>query len=296
MSSEHKGENEALLDFIEARRDVQVVDVPGLTPMLAVPDGVEVQDLESEFEELAGRPRRSKGFAKLDTVGSFIAWVNRHKNDETVVFSNARGMEAVINYRAPVGDDLVEPLTGFADYGARFRWPFSKQWERWVGVNNLWLDQAGFAELLEETIGDVLDPSAAGDSAKAYAESVGTALANAQQLLTLSRGLTVRVSSKVANVQNLANGECQLQYEENHESESGAPLRVPGGFVLAIPVFNGGTPYQVTARLRYRIRRSEITWCVALHRAREIVDDATDEACGRVERETDVILFQGSPS
>lgn len=103
------------------------------------------------------------------------------------------------------------------------------------------------------------------------------------RLLELSRGLSVRVDSKVTQHINPSTGEAQLAYEETHGAKDGGVLKVPDGFVIAIPVFRGGPLYPMVCRLRYRVQRSEgrVTWAIALHRADKVFEHAFSEVVGR---------------
>ncbi len=94
---------------------------------------------------------------------------------------------------------------------------------------------------------------------------------------------------------NLSSGECQFTYQEGHQGEAGTPLRVPQAFLVMIPVFKGGTLYQVLARLRYRLTEGRVVWSYALHQADRCADDARKEAREKAHEETKLPLFMGMP-
>ena len=65
-------------------------------------------------------------------------------------------------------------------------------------------------------------------------------VATPAQLIQLSRGLQVNVSSVVKNIVNLASGEASIAFDEQHTDGDGQPLKVPGIFMLSIaPFFMG---------------------------------------------------------
>ena len=158
------------------------------------------------------------------------------------------------------------------------------------------MTQEAFAELIEDRIGDVMKPEEGGDMIKEFAVNLGVELANPQRLMTLSRGLKVNVSSRVTNATNLeASGEGQIQFTEEHKSEAGDILRVPGGFALAIPVFRLGDLWKVPVRLRYRVKGPVVTWTVGLHRTDLTFATAFKQAVETTAADTGLPLFFGKP-
>ncbi len=143
-------------------------------------------------------------------------------------------------------------------------------------------------------MGDVVDAGLAGDIAKKFASDLGLKLAGPQRLMELSRGLTVHVNSRMVDSVNLSSGEVQFSYSDEHKGEAGQPLNVPGGFVLALPVFRGGDPFQVPVRLRYRTKDG-ISWAFLLQRTDAVWDVSIKEACDKAHSETELPLFYGSP-
>lgn len=258
-----------------------------------VPKGKIIFDLAPYYEAARNAPRWRRGTATFQRADSLIAWVNRFKDADSALFVRPQGqgqeLLAVLDYhRAGANGD-----PRFGKHTGVYRFPFSKEWLAWTGEREL--PQQAFAELLEDRITDVIDPSEAGENAVRFAQDLGMALAGPSTLLTLSRGLSVKVEAKVVNAQNLSTGEAQITFEESHRDEKGAPLKIPGGFVLAIPVFEGGGLYKVPARLRYRVRGGAITWRVLLHRADAVLQDAIDGVCEAAREATELPLFYGSP-
>jgi hypothetical protein len=128
--------------------------------------------------------------------------------------------------------------------------------------------------LLESRIVDVTNGENALESSKKYAGLVGAEFASAQRLMELSRGLSIRVASKVAQVTNLGSGEGAIAYSAEHQDEAGKPLKVPGLFLLTLPVFRDGTLYQVPVRLRYRHKEGVLSWTLEPWRLSAVKRDA----------------------
>jgi hypothetical protein len=185
----------------------------------------------------------------------------------------------------------------FGEHRGVYSFPLSDEWKAWQAVPEK-MDQGTFAAFLEERITDVLDPAAVGDGSKRFAAELGLALASPTRLLELSRGLSVRVESKVASHVNLSTGETQIAFGESHASgEGGGPLKIPGGFIIAIPVFRGGDLYTIAVRLVYRVHRSEgkVQWGLRLHRAERVFLDAFNGAASLAAEQTKLPLFYGTP-
>jgi len=291
-----KAEAQAILDHAEAH--VRPVALPvGDGELVAVPRGLSVVDLRPMLDERLERPRRREGTATLTTLASFIAHANRFKDAHSAIFAiddrNEPKLLAVLDYH--------EAGTGpprFGGHRAEYAFPLSDEWQAWMRAGVEEMMQARFAAFLEDRITDVQEVSAIvpGSKLATLAEKLGIALAGPSQLLALSRGLAIRVDQKVTNAVNLSTGEGSIGFEETHRAgDASGPLKVPGGFAIAIPVFRGGAVYQIGVRLRYRVHGGTVMWRVALHRVDLAFADAFGEACEKAKSETSLPLFYGTP-
>lgn len=272
--------------------DVQVIDL-GDQKVLSVPTGRALHSTKP-FEDLRRTaPERRKGVAVFTELESFVMWTRRFADADSVIFADVHNgapkLTAVIDYHRQTADG--EPRYG--QHRGVYTFPISDEWTRWTTLGDL--TQAAFAELLEERITDVLDPSNAGEGARGFAAELGFSLATQSTLLALAKGLSVHVDQKVTNAQNLSSGEMQLTFEETHRDTKGDLLKVPGGFLIAVPIFRGSDLYQVPVRLRYRVRGGAISWRIALHRADESFEAAIRGACDRASSATELPLFFGTP-
>lgn len=298
---------QAIIDAVE--RLVQPTEIQleddeqGRPRVIALPKGLELKSLKPFEDERRERPERRSGTAHHTTLASFCAAVTRFSDPHSAIFADdnpkAPRLTAVFDYheantRDENGKLLVEGDARFGQHRAVYAFPLSQEWLAWTRLPES-LSQRDFAEFLEEHVANVMDPERVGEGTRELAEQLGITIASPSQLLTLSRGLAVRVESKVVQANNLSTGEMEIQYEETHKDRAGGgPLKVPSGFVLSIPVFRGGAPYAIVARLRYRVQGAAITWRIMLHRADDALRDAFGEACEEAEK-TGVPLFYGSP-
>mgnify|MGYP002128422665 CR=1 FL=1 len=100
--------------------------------------------------------------------------------------------------------------------------------------------------------------------------------ADPDRMVKLSTGLSVRESSVVKNVVNLASGEVSIQYETEHADGDGRPLAVPRRFLISIPVFKREAAYLVPVKLAYRKKGGALEWTLDLFRSDRFRDDAID--------------------
>lgn len=262
-------------------------------PLLVLPSGKHVVDVKSHLDARRERPERRTGIARMTTLESFVEHVKRFADEHTVIFAvdtpTEPALEAVLDYHQAGAAGAASWCT----HRTHYRFPLSDEWTAWTKAMEF--DQRAFATFLEDRIGDVADPERAGEQTKEFAEQLGIALATPSALMALSRGLTIHVGQKVTQQINTSSGEVQLQFEEEHQAKQGGPLKVPGGFVIGIPVFRAGPRYSIPVRLRYRVASGAVCWSLALLRPDLAFRDAFEKALESVAMETQLPVLRGKP-
>lgn len=278
-------------------------DEQGRPRVVALPRGLVLHSLKPFEDERRDAPERREGTSTHTTLDSFCLAVERFSDDGSALFAvddpRSPRLLAVFDYhegniRDATGAVTEEGFPRFGRHRAVYPFPISPEWEAWTSTPEA-MSQRHFAEFLEEHVVEVMDPERIGESTREVLEQLGIAPASPSQLLTLSRGLALRVDAKVVQASNLSTGEAQVTYEEVHKDRDGGQLKVPSGFVISVPVFRSGTPYAIVARLRYRVQGTQVTWRILLHRADHAFRDAFGEACDIAEDRTGVPLFYGTP-
>lgn len=270
---------------------------------VALPRGIQLQSVKPLLDEWLPRPERKRGTAKLLALESLIAHANRFKTRYSAAFVNdgeAPYMVVVYDYHEPnQRDDEGGTMLGEPDWlqhRALYQFPLSDEWKAWREATATdAMNQSDFAEFLEDRIGDVVDPTRASSNVTDYATQLGLELASPSKLMAISRNLSIRVESKATQAVNLTSGETQIAYEEEHKDGNYAPIKVPGAFAIAIPVFRNGALYSIGVRLRYRLHDRKILWWVSLHNIERILAHAIDEACRKFADDTAVPLYYGEP-
>lgn len=270
----------------------QFLVVPEIDPSGRL--SVRLESIARFYDEYRETPRLRKGTARLGDLDSLIAHINRFKDDDSVVFANpdraSPSITAVLDYHCAGEDGLPR----FGAHRSHYAFPVSDEWKAWTAASGLAMSQGDFAEFIESHIVDVVEYSESG-SAAMFAEKCGIIFATPAQILELSRGLSVNVEGKLATTVNLQNGVKQIQFTEQHTGENGAPLKVPGAFLIGIPVFRAEARYQVCVRLRYRKQGPSLIWIMELWRHEEVFDAAIKDACAKVQSATELPLLVGTP-
>ena len=124
-----------------------------------------------------------------------------------------------------------------------------------------------FAEWLEDRTADVQEPS-------------GT------DLLSLCLDLQVHRKVVYGSARRLESGEHSFSYTE--ENQSGT-VQIPATITLGIPVFQGGTSYAITARLRYRLTEGNLILWFELVEPQKYVEDGFNEAVEAIHASTEVM-------
>lgn len=287
---------DAILDAGKKFADWSTLEI-GDEKCAVLPEGRRLQSLKPFHDEYRTRPERRKGTAVLEDLDSLVGFANRFKDKESALFASLVGspsLTAVIDYHEKGEEVGGAELARFGAHRGTYSFPLSVEWRAWVAQNGKSMGQTDFAEFIENRVAD-LDVEPKGDSL-AFAERTMLAFATPSRMVELSRGLTIRASSNVKSTINLSSGESQFSYEVAHVGgEDHGPLKIPGAFLIAIPVFERGEIFQIAARLRYRAVQGKVTWSYELYKHEHRLQIAFDEACEAAADQTGLPLFRGAP-
>lgn len=232
-------------------------DHPALaSPIALLPNGVSVESLE----HLLPAPTRTRQKLTVLDAGSFIDYVNRFANSATAVFCNGpegRTFSAVIDYHQP-------DSPAWRDHIATYRCPTTIEWGRWKESDRKRMDQATFAEFIEENVKDITQP-------ENEANAPGAA-----DMLEISRTLEAKKNITFRQGTRLDNGQVQLTYNEEIDGRAGeaGQLRIPEQFFIAVKPFLGGDAFCVPARFRYRIQEGRLQMWFELVRPDKVLEEA----------------------
>ena len=271
------------------------VNDPGLPPRIPVAlldgDKAKFLDLRAEFEKWRERPARRTGTAQATTLASFIALVERHKDDSSVLFAKTRWPEphllAVFDYHEAGG------FPRFGQHRAKYSFPVTPEFEAWIKYNGKPFGQVEFAAFVEDRIADL---SVATDQERESFEALfKTRFAVPTDLVDLARGLEVSVGQRVKNATRLQSGETELVFETVHADSKGEPLHVPGLFVLRLPAFVDGGLVSIVGRLRYRLKDGAVIWFYELYQWEEVLRRRVATDFATAASQTGLDAFEGAP-
>lgn len=165
-------------------------------PSVVVPDGFEVKSLES----LQLAPSRIRQNANLISPGSLIAYIQRFRDERTVVFADKTKTRivAVLDFHQNADNP------SWAAHKAVYDCPFSDEWKSWTANDGNRMDQIIFAEFPENNIQNVAPVS---DSYQARL------VPNCSKW---SRIPETR-KSEFKSVKRLSDGTCQFQFSDENQ-------------------------------------------------------------------------------
>lgn len=267
--------------------------LPSAIPVLVNKQTGALSGVKTLFEAHRIYPERKIGTAEVYTLESFIELTNRHKTEDSVIFADTDWTEpsltAVIDYHR-------KPNGGAADHGKHrihYEFPLSDEWKAWMAMDGKPMDQADFAEWIENHIPELTAP--VGHEAEDYEELFGFKTALPNELQMLSRGLQVMVNQNVKSSVVLQSGEGEIVFEETHTDKMGNKLTVPGLFILNIAPFFLGEPCRIPVRLRYRVPQGKTIWTFKVYRPDKFITEQVIRDLDTAARQTELPHFQGEP-
>lgn len=234
----------------------------GSKPLALVPQGTALVDIEAYLPA----PDRKVTTVNVYDVDSLAAYIADQNENRTRIFASVskRTVEAVIDYH--------DEAPSWCSHRAVLSCPFSDDWNDWNAKNKAALPQVTFAEFLEDHKWNVVDPDSA-------------------TLMQIVQNLEANKSVVFRSGVNLQDGSFQLEYTESVEDQTKGKLKVPKQLALGIQPFKFGKPYEVLARLRYRIQDGKLTFTYLLDRPDRVLEDAFKKVVEEVATKTGIQPF-----
>jgi len=243
-------------------------------PFIVLPNTHHAEDI-SKF--LA--PTRIQAVPQMIEAGSFIDYVNRFKDDDTLIFANVTDngatFVAIIDYHsADLEPDYCQHRVGFNTI-------LTKEWSDWAAANGKRMDQVAFATWLEENYTLITEPSGA-------------------VLLELVQTLIGKSDVRYNSAIRLKSGSSKLDFEEDvtlrgTTATKEGEVELPQVITAGIAPFQGTDKYEVKARLKYRIESRKLQlWfeTIAPHR---IIRDAILGIVKQIAEKTEILPLIGRP-
>ncbi|ARF66243.1 hypothetical protein B1H20_16795 [Streptomyces violaceoruber] len=250
---------------------------PGFIYTLVTPGGG-VQKVDLTGPEHTGVPARKSGTTLVRDVDSFLAYFDKHGDDNSEVYADVenRTITAVL-------DAHTAGAARWGGHRLELRLRPTSAWSAWMHADNKLMSQTAFAEFIEDNLVDLVEPTAA-------------------TMLELAQSFEATTSAEFQSSQRLDSGQRRFSYVEDVQAKAGrkGDIVIPAHLVLALAPFEGTDRYKVTARFKYRldrqegalklafkIERPEDTLAAAFEDIRTLVDDGIPEH---------IAVLNGAPS
>lgn len=233
-----------------------------------------------DLERYLAYPHRKRGHVVVHEPVSLADYVRRHATASTALYADVRDgtVTAVLNDHQPEsGPDESVGEAGWGDHRAVLDLRPSHEWKVWTNLDGKGMGQTAFAEHLEDNYLDIVDPDHA-------------------TMLEIAQSIEATSSGNFKSRQRLQDGQVALRYEETVDARAGTKgdLTIPETFTVALRVWEGLDPVELTCRLRYRIRDGQLSIGYKLERLDDIKDKAFAQVVDTVEQHTDHTCLRGA--
>lgn len=212
----------------------------------------------------------------VQTADSLIAYVNRFKTADTMLFANLEddgSIVAVIDYHKP---DPVKAKADFTKHRAVFDLGLSHEYEVWSTNDDVWFKQAKFARFLTENSMDIVLPPGG---------------SNLHELvLDLEGEANLRVVKRMRSAHS-GQGASGSQVEKRINSATGEGL--PAEFTVRIPIFTGEPAVDIRTFFKDEVTDGGIMLGYQLSRLEQIKQAEIQRICERIAAHTGIDMIIG---
>lgn len=227
----------------------------------------EIVDIREKLHaEAAADPDRKIGTYTVNDVASFAGYLAKHGQEHTEVWGSRDSARIAATIDAHGSGAYDAHHQG---HEVRLQLRHSDDWKDWNTADGQWKSQVDFAEFIEDHRPNFGKPTAA-------------------EMLELAQ--TFRSTNKVEfnSSHRVKSGETSIAYAEVHDAKAGkkGELTIPDEISIAMPVYDQGKPYLLTARLRYRIQNGGLLLGFKLNRPKDTLQTAFDDVVTAVQGST----------
>lgn len=247
----------------------------------------EIHPLENERAPIP--PKIVTQAVKLQQVESMVAYLNRFKNGDSLLFANIQTntILATIDYhRAP---ELGEPTATHNKHSATLVLPFSLEWQIWTSIDGKLMSHVDFANFLEENGPDVLPLGTMRDAAGNMIEDAPSTM------LELVRELQVKSNYGASSA--IRNGDyVSIEMQKADDISTKRSVALPNQIDINIPVYFGEAPVLVHALIRRRVDDGALKLGIKLVRPEQARQDEFKRIVLGIEQDTMVPAHYGTPA
>jgi uncharacterized protein YfdQ (DUF2303 family) len=255
------GDTQAALDAGVALGEPHLLDVDSTYAVVVPRDGV-LEIINRAEDRFLDAPRRKSGLIRVYDADSFIAVWTKQSDTTSEAYADpvAFTVTGVLDADAETGEDA-----GWRDHRVVLESRKTPQWLAWEALDGKMLDQQTFAEHVEDRVIDFVAPTGG-------------------EMLELAQSFQATTNVDFESAQALSSSERKLVYKETVTARAGqkGDITIPTTFEVGLTPFEGGAPYRVTARLRFRISNGHLSLGYKLDRPEDVLRTAFGDVRGAV--------------
>ncbi|WP_438391125.1 DUF2303 family protein [Caballeronia sp. DA-9] len=244
-------------------------------PFVIVPDGYAVREITEVFDN----PARAVGVIKLRDANSFVAYFNRQKRPESLIYASldpAKILGVIDDHRSyEEGFAVGHDGSNWRSYRVEFPVPASREWKTWTGKDRQALTQLELAELIEDNLPDIKSP-------------------DGSTMLSVALNFEASKEGNFVSASRLQDGSTTFVWKEDVNA-TGNKIAMPSQITLSIPVFENGQAYEIDARIKYRVNNGVLKIWYELVRPHKILEAAFRAVWAQIEEQTGTKILLGSP-
>jgi len=254
---------------------------PGLYLAADAETGSRIIDVRDQIQRTKDHPLRKTGAVTLTQHDSFVEYLGKHALPETELWADIDHdrIVAVINAHSGYAEDLdTEGAAGWGDHRATLQLVTTQDWRDWTDNSGKMLPQTEFAEFVEQHLPNFVRPAAA-------------------DMLELAQTIKGHTKVSFESSKRVKSGETSIEWREETTAAAGkkGALEIPDTIDLGIQVYEGGTPYRLVARFRYRIGGGQLALGYVLERAGDVHRDAFGQVVQQVAADAERDVWHGTP-
>lgn len=271
MDTEDRNNMQAVIDAARAGTEPMMVPREPASSLAFLPLKSEgrIESLEAHLPA----PLRKRGVIKVFDAASFNQVLHDNADAGNVAVYLDRNPDTpaivgILNGHGPGGP-------GWGDMRVDIEFRPTPQWAKWRKIDGVMLEQAKFAEFIEDNVEDVAEPSGA-------------------SVLEMVTQLQATRTTEFRKAIRLSNGQVQFTHSEDIQASVGAgQVAVPEAFKLALSPIQGVPPYSVPARFRFRLSDGKLTMGVKLQRIEDLMRVVIEDVVAKIERGANVSVLDG---
>lgn len=242
--------------------------------------GSRVIDVRDQIQRTKDHPLRKTGAVTLTQHDSFTAYLAKHGMPDTELWADNEKDQvvAVINAHMGTTGDGGEDYAGWGDHRATLQLVTTQDWRDWTDKSGVLMSQVDFAEFVEQHLPNFVRPSAA-------------------DMLELAQTIKGHTKVSFESSKRVKSGETAIEWREETTAAAGkkGTLEIPDTIDLGMQVYEGGAPYKLTARFRYRIGGGQLVLGYVLERAGDVKRDAFAQVVQQVATDSAREVWHGTP-